>query len=556
MKAYGVSPPTAAGQAQGKPSDLLHIAVTFKGGHSVGPTKLQARLQASSVADFAPQSGEMERAIEALKRAGFVVSGRGEMTVSVRGTREQFEQTFGTQLSVMHMPVAMGYSQPAVFYPADSAPWQPEPALAALIDDAYIQWPHIYMGTRRVGSSAPAAQATAGAAGSTAKPATSITTKTASKTVVPKTKKKAAKKSAQVGAPTGTAFTAPGQPSARAPQRSAPCLDVLQDVPRLLQVSAIHQAAAYGKGVRVVMIDTGFAHDHPFFVSNGFTSSVVLAPGASHRDTDPGSHGTGESANIFAIAPQVSFIGVKLEDDNDRRGGASILEGFQEALRHDPHVISVSMGYDLRAADGRSPLAQLPNGLKALEMEIQAAVAKGVVVVFSAGNGHYAFPGQMPEVIAAGGAYFNAQGQAVASDYASAFVSLIYSGRAVPDVCGLVGPQPYADYIMLPVPAGSTLDREGAAYDGTAADDGWAVFSGTSAAAPQIAAICALLRQKNPALSPAAVMALLERTARDVRLGRASAASDPGQVGLPASAARDGATGHGLVDAHAAWAQA
>jgi subtilisin family serine protease len=450
------------------------------------------------------------------------------MTLSVRGTRKQFEQTFGTKLSVMELPVSMGYSKPAVFYPAQGAPWQPDAALAGLIDDAYIQWPHIYMGTRaaRPGKTLPLAAGTTAAAGKAA------------------AKKKRAKPAAE------------DVPSATPPVREAPCLDVLIDVPRLLNVSPIHQKPAAGSGIRVVMIDTGFAHSHPFFVSHGFTSSVVLAPGAAFRDTDPGSHGTGESANIFAIAPQVSFIGVKLENDNDPRGGASILEGFQEALRHDPHVISVSMGYDLRDTDGRSPLSQLPNGLKALEVEIQAAVAKGIVVVFSAGNGHYSFPGQMPEVISAGGAYFDSKGNSVASDYASAFVSRIYSGRSVPDVCGLVGPLPNADYIMLPVPAGSSLDRECAAFDGTKPNDGWAVFSGTSAAAPQIAGICALLREKNPALAPAAVKALLERTARDVRQGHANPASDPAGKGLPAGPSRDGATGFGLVDAFAAWSQA
>ena len=127
----------------------------------------------------------------------------------------------------------------------------------------------------------------------------------------------------------------------------------------------------------------------------------MLAPSATSRTTDPGSHGTGESANIFAIAPKATFIGVKLGDDANPTGGASILEGFQEALKHKPHVISISMGYDLRIPP-RSQITQLPNNLKGLEGEIQAAIASGIVVVFSAGNGHYSFPGSMPEVISAG----------------------------------------------------------------------------------------------------------------------------------------------------------
>jgi subtilisin family serine protease len=550
MKAYGETTPADPAPPQRAPSEELRIAVTFKGRGNFSPARMQARLSAASVGDFAPVAGEVERAIEALKQKGFVVSGRGEMSLSVRGTREQFEQTFGTELSVMQMPLTMGYSESAVLYPAQGAPWQPDPALSELIDDAYIQWPHIYMGTARAAnaetaSSAKSTRATTSVGRSTR--ATPSSGRAAFAAGGPATKKAPTRKVPK---------TKVGLLSSEPPKRTAPCLDVLVDVPRLLNASPIHEQSVRGSGIRIAMIDTGFAHSHPFFVANGFTSSVMLAPGATHRETDPGSHGTGESANIFAIAPQVSFIGIKLENDDDSNGGASILEGFQEALRHDPHVISVSMGYDLRDPDGRSPLAQLPNGLKALEMEIQAAVAKGIVVVFSAGNGHYSFPGQMPEVISAGGVYLDEQGRLVASDYASAFVSRIYSGRTVPDICGLVGPLPHADYIMLPIPPESSLDLSCAAFDGTKPDDGWAVFSGTSAAAPQIAAICALLRQKNSALAPAAIKALLERTALDVRRGHANPASDPAGKGLPATPARDGATGAGLVDAFAAWNQA
>jgi subtilisin family serine protease len=118
---------------------------------------------------------------------------------------------------------------------------------------------------------------------------------------------------------------------------------------------------------------------------------------------------------------------------------------------------------------------------------------------------------------------------------------------------------PHASYIMLPIPAGCEIDRETSAPsdppgDGTVTNDGWGVFSGTSAAAPQLAAVCALLLEKNPGLTPSDIKAVLRRTARDVLVGHANpASSDDMQSPLAAGPGDDGATGAGLVDAFAAW---
>lgn len=509
-----------------KPADELSIAVTFpspQGG--VGPTKLAARLSSASAAAIRPDPLDMDRALYELHQRGFVVSARGRLTVSVRGTRELFENVFGTKLKVFRLDPTQESSAHAFYYPPPDAPWNPDPALMNMIDDAYIQWPHIYMAGR--------ARKAAGSRRRTPAPS-----------------------------PGPGPVTLAGQPSPTPPAVSFFHLKVPNDVPRLLNATAVHTAGTTGRGIRVVMIDSGFAHSHPYFASHGYTSSVVLAPGAANNTTDPNGHGTGESANIFAVAPGATFIGVKVDNDNDPRGGASILEGFQEALRHRPHVISVSLGYDLCPTDpatGRrtsnTHLTRLPNSLVALEAEIQAAVADGVVVVFSAGNGHVSFPGMMREVISAGGVFVDAQGGMQAADYASAFRSRIYSGRNVPDFCGLVGMQPHADYIMLPVPPGCEIDRENSTHDGTTRNDGWGVFSGTSAAAPQLAGVCALLLEKNPGLTPRDVKAVLKRTCRDVTRGSANDASNEDRPGLTAAPGEDGATGAGLVDAFAAWQQ-
>jgi subtilisin family serine protease len=89
--------------------------------------------------------------------------------------------------------------------------------------------------------------------------------------------------------------------------------------------------------------------------------------------------------------------------------------------------------------------------------------------------------------------------------------------------------------------------------DLTAADDGWAVFSGTSAAAPQIAGVCALMLEANPALKPADVKRILCATARKVTDG---SARSMGVIPSEAPLSGADATGAGLVDAFAAVAMA
>ncbi|MGK7914685.1 MAG: S8 family serine peptidase, partial [Prochloraceae cyanobacterium] len=413
-------------------SEKLNIALTFPDpSNNIRPTRFGTRITSELAPDLKPDFQVTARALEELERRGFTVTSKGRLTVSIRGSKEDFERVFGTQLTRITLEpdeFTRRRSADSVLYPAADAPWNPETAIADLIDDAYIQWPYIYMNQQLT------------------------------PTLIP-------------------------------PQVNYHHLRVPGDVVMLLNAAKVHREGTTGKGIRVAMIDSGFAHQqHPYFGEMGYNTSVVLAPGATDSQLDGNGHGTGESANLLALAPDVTFIGVKLDNEQSSDQSASILEGFQTALEHNPHIISVSLGYDLR---GRTTL---PGSLVALELEIAEAVANGIVVVFASGNGHVAFPGMMPDVISAGGVYVNETGEMRASDYASAFASRIYPGRNVPDFCGLVGlASNNADYIMLPIQPGCDIDRDNSQHDGTGAQDGWGVFSGTSAAAPQIAGICALL---------------------------------------------------------------
>jgi len=316
-------------------------------------------------------------------------------------------------------------------------------------------------------------------------------------------------------------------------------LDVPAGVSLACNADRAHRGGITGRGIRVAMVDSGhFAH--PFFAARGYrVSTVTLAPGASNATTDDNGHGTAESANIFATAPDAELSPVKMSF-------ANTLAAFNAAVALAPDIITCSWGSSVR----NPPLAAADQALAAA---ITDAVARGIVVIFSAGNGHWGFPGQHPDVISAGGVFRQVDGSLRASDYASGFVSNIYTGRNAPDLCGLVGMQPRAAYIMLPLQPSSQIDTDLAGRthpngDETASNDGWAAISGTSAAAPQLAGVAALIKQACPRLTPAEVRDIMRRTAVDVTTGNCNPASS----GAAAGPGFDVATGAGLVDANAA----
>jgi hypothetical protein len=214
-------------------------------------------------------------------RAGFTLTQRGKLTASVRGTRKQYEEVFGTKLSVWEMSKSQDYAFRSFYFPKQGAPWNPRPEVANLIDDAYIQWPHIYMSPRAA----------------TAKP------------------RARAKKIPRIIRNGETAIGLPkhaaralldenlsGGPSLIPPDVQGFFLKMPTDVPRILNAHLVHNAGITGAGVTVVMIDSGFAHDsHPYFAANGYSSTVDLAPAPSTTTPIP-------TATAPAKAPTSSLL--------------------------------------------------------------------------------------------------------------------------------------------------------------------------------------------------------------------------------------------------------
>lgn len=452
--------------------------------HSVGGSSLfaaQEQINSETIPNFFSESDVVEEAVARLIEAGFEILQITPLTINIAGSAEAYRRAFDTNIVAEERPVIKSMNRHTTATFIDST----DTAMSGFIDTSNGAF------------------------------ANSIE---------------------------GIAIEEPRFPMAAsmfAPLKSYWHLRVPGDVSLGCNADRAHRTLITGKGIKVAMCDTGW-FKHPYFVGRGYKSApVTLAPATANPLKDESGHGTGESANIFAVAPDVDFMPVKMNFSNSTAA-------FNTAVGLNPHIITCSWG----SSKQNPPLSAADQTLAAA---IAAAVASGIIVIFSAGNGHWGFPGQHPDVISAGGVFMKPDETLSASNYSSGFMSNIYPNRRVPDLSGLVGMLPKAIYIMLPLEPGDDIDsgNSGGTHpngDETTGNDGWAAFSGTSAAAPQLAGAAALIKQACPALSPAKVRQILRQSARDVTTGTCH----PNTGGNAAIAGPDTATGNGLVDAHKA----
>lgn len=472
---------TSSKKENPQPGPIPEIIYAQASPHSLGGVSMFSvggQINASTVQNFSTEPDLQRRAAIALQEAGFQVLQISPQTINIAGSRELFEQAFNTTITAEERPVIKPTGE-------DTATFLECPAtdMPGLIPVGGTRFSDLLEG---------------------------------------------------VAIEEPRYFMAP---SMFAPTKSYWHLRVPGDVSLGCNADKAHRGGITGKGIKVAMVDSGH-YKHPFFTGRGYrVAPVTLGPAASNPLADESGHGTGESANIFAVAPDVDLLPVKINFVNS-------VGAFNTAVGLSPHIITCSWG----SSKQNPPLSAADQTLAAA---IATAVASGIVVIFSAGNGHYGFPGQHPDVISAGGVYMKQDGSLTASDYASGFLSAIYPNRRVPDLSGLVGMRPKAIYIMLPLEPSDDIDvgNGGGTHpngDETATNDGWAAFSGTSAAAPQLAGAAALVKQACGALTPKQVRDILMRGARDVTTGNCH----PATGANPATAGPDLATGTGLVDAH------
>jgi hypothetical protein len=285
-----------------------------------------------------------------------------------------------------------------------------------------------------------------------------------------------------------------------------------------------------GDGIRVALVDSGF-YPHPYYTNRGLRLTPTPTKSAPTPEVDSFGHGTAIAYNVFAVAPKVEILGFQQTEPPQ--------DALEDASDRKVDVISCSWGWDREQV------------FPVVQASLISIMQEGTIVLFAAGNGHYAWPGSQPDVISVGGVYWNRDQKLEASDYASGYMSGMFPNRRVPDVSGLCGQRPKAVYIMMPTQPGNVMDREngGSAFpdgDGAGVDDGWVGASGTSSATPQIAGIVALMAQKARAegksLTPTRAKQILESSCTGVTAGRNA-------MGFPAVGQPNTAVGYGLVDA-------
>lgn len=476
---------------------VAYVSARSLGGSSVFDAT--ATLISSHVGQYLSTKSVVRRACNKLEAMGFTIEKVSQLSIRISGSAKLFHGQMGVKFEK---------DTSAMFLPTPESTVNALQLGSEVLEGAAFPQPLELHG----------------------KKVTKKVTKNAAKKAPPKASPKKAVKKKSVAA----CSTAASSISATPPGLPYYHLQVPHDIISIMNAAPVHAAGTRGQGVKAAMIDSGFDWSHPYFKGKGYTLRA-----SSPANVDTNGHGTGESANLLAIAPKVMLHGLKMDD------AVASFQTARDTLK--VNIISNSWGSKLPTEGAFSSWNPYWSLVLA---EIGLCAQAGIIVLFSAGNGGLSVTASSPDVISVGGVYRDAANQLHATNYASSFQSFRYPGRQVPDVCGLCGVLPLAMYIALPIPPNCKIDRDGAggtwpSGDQTGPQDGWGVFSGTSAACPMVAGVVALMLSKYPGLTLAQVRQRLEASCRDVTQGTSF-------MGDAAAVGRDLATGYGLVDAAAA----
>jgi hypothetical protein len=250
---------------------------------------------------------------------------------------------------------------------------------------------------------------------------------------------------------------------------------------------------AHGANVTIAVIDSGIDLKHPEF-ANAITSSFD----ALGSKEGPHLHGTGiagaivAQARLMGSAPAARILAIRAFGAVPNGAESTtfvVLKALDYAAAHGAQIVNMSFA---------GPKDAL------VERGIAAANAKGIVMVAAAGNAGPKspplYPAANPNVIAVSAT--DAQDKLFTASNRGSYIAI-----AAPGVD-----------IFLPAP-----------------DEKYQMTSGTSFSAAYVSGLAALMLERNPALKPEEVRAILMKTARD--------------LGAPG---RDDLFGAGEADAYAA----
>jgi lantibiotic leader peptide-processing serine protease len=152
-----------------------------------------------------------------------------------------------------------------------------------------------------------------------------------------------------------------------------------------------------GAGIRVALVDTGIWYYHPDLYANiDFAAGATFVPDTLDFLDDNG-HGTHIAGIIAAadnewgtigVAPETTLIPIKVLGADGIGRISWFIEGIIHAVRHNAHIINLSLGYYLHK-NGCPPYytaCEASYLRRVMRKLINWAAAQGVLVVNSAGN--------------------------------------------------------------------------------------------------------------------------------------------------------------------------
>lgn len=245
------------------------------------------------------------------------------------------------------------------------------------------------------------------------------------------------------------------------------------------------QQLSQGDGVTVAVLDSGVYADHPALRGKVTTGPDYFKDGLKAGDSEWGQHGTAMASDVLKIAPKAKILSVRVIDDKHeeertqeeleesfRKGNNPIADGINYAVKNGADVISMSLGSD--------------NLFSSYDEDEAAALAyaarQGVTVLASAGNAGDVLNGaSYPAGYAGVIAVAATQQNGTRAEFSSVHT---YNDVAAPGV----------DIISATNTGGY---RQG---------------NGTSPACALAAGVVALMKAKNPKLTPTQVSGVLMAT--------------------------------------------